>query len=328
MTITICLDEKDWIWLARGFYYENISSGWKEASRKVVEAAEQGKAIFPISIRHFDETLRNRNQERRVRLARFIMKVSRGNTISPGPEIIDFEIQDACLRALGLTGYKMKNFAISAGIPHMIGTGQPYLDFKRPVSEEIRQAADSYLRDVLQSPDSLLTLLESVEGNTELDAYLKTRRKLDLSAAKKLEELRKSKWVVVKDRKVRYELELLLYLRNPIALKVGQFMVALGVEDPRAATPFLRSREKILTFFKSIPTAYCLFLLTFERDMLEDRPIEPNDLSDIMGLSVAIPYADIVVTEKMWQTMAIQRKLDKLYNTTILNSGLELIPFL
>lgn len=62
--------------------------------------------------------------------------------------------------------------------------------------------------------------------------------------------------------------------------------------------------------------------------MQKTRKIQPNDLNDIMSLSVAIPYSDVVVTEGMWQTAIIQTKLDKLRPTLVLRSEKELASIL
>ena len=43
---------------------------------------------------------------------------------------------------------------------------------------------------------------------------------------------------------------------------------------------------------------------------------------------MAIPYCDIVVTEKMWTDIAKKERLDKIYNTSILNSLKDLSKIL
>ena len=48
-------------------------------------------------------------------------------------------------------------------------------------------------------------------------------------------------------------------------------------------------------------------------------------LLNVAYLSKAIPYCDIVVTEKKWVSLAKQAKLDKLYDT-ILSSKVDDLP--
>jgi hypothetical protein len=59
-----------------------------------------------------------------------------------------------------------------------------------------------------------------------------------------------------------------------------------------------------------------------------DRPLEVNDLADVWGLSLAIPYSDIVVTEKMMAAFAKQSKLDSICKTKILTSVYDLLPLI
>ena len=48
-----------------------------------------------------------------------------------------------------------------------------------------------------------------------------------------------------------------------------------------------------------------------------DRPIDEHDERDIMFLSTAIPYFDIVITEKTWKHAAKSLKLDIKYKTKV-----------
>ena len=56
--------------------------------------------------------------------------------------------------------------------------------------------------------------------------------------------------------------------------------------------------------------------------------MDPNDLNDIMSLSVALPYCDVVLTETMWRAAIIYAKLDKLRPTRVLTTAGELAPVL
>ncbi len=107
-----------------------------------------------------------------------------------------------------------------------------------------------------------------------------------------------------------------------------RFLDRLGLDPKPFFERFLTRRQEIFRFFKSIPTAYCVVELSFGRDMLKSRMVQANDLNDIMSLSIALPYSDIVVTEKMWHTMIVQDKLDKLRPTRVLTSVMQLAPIL
>lgn len=88
------------------------------------------------------------------------------------------------------------------------------------------------------------------------------------------------------------------------------------------------NQKEILELLDNIPTALCLFTLIFERDQQLQRPIQANDFNDIWFLSLAIPYSDIVVTEKMWTSISKRTKLDVKCNTIILSSIKELEEYI
>jgi len=52
---------------------------------------------------------------------------------------------------------------------------------------------------------------------------------------------------------------------------------------------------------------------------------EGNDLNDVMALSVAVPYCDVVVTERQWAHFVGVAKLDRRFNTTVI-SDLRRLP--
>ena len=81
----------------------------------------------------------------------------------------------------------------------------------------------------------------------------------------------------------------------------------------------LLARTGIETFRSSMPAHHTRFTLAWARDRKASRPLKTNDLLDIAHLAVAIPYADVVVTDKMAAHLATSEKLDKMYGCTVLD---------
>jgi hypothetical protein len=86
----IHLDTKDWIGLARGYYGRALEL--QKTAKMVLDISESGQAIFPLSLVHFIETVKNQNPGGRKRLAEYVIRVSQGWAILPAPIIIDLEI--------------------------------------------------------------------------------------------------------------------------------------------------------------------------------------------------------------------------------------------
>ena len=86
--------------------------------------------------------------------------------------------------------------------------------------------------------------------------------------------------------------------------------------------------EDIERFLDNVPTARCWFTLLYQRDQQLQRPIQENDLNDIWFLTLAIPYSDIVITERMWASISRDAKLDTKYDTSIFSSIRDLDQYL
>ena len=78
-------------------------------------------------------------------------------------------------------------------------------------------------------------------------------------------------------------------------------------------------REKVELFNKHLNSMNVLFILVLERDFSSEKQIISNDAYDMAHLSGAIPYCDVVVTEKMFAYISKKKKLDKTYDCKILD---------
>src|SRR3990172_4052179 len=85
---------------------------------------------------------------------------------------------------------------------------------------------------------------------------------------------------------------------------------------------------KLLDFFSRVPCLDIEIELVTERNENLSKAISPHDFVDVPFLNVAIPFCDVVVADKYWADIARRKKLDKKYDTVILNSLLELDQFL
>lgn len=62
-------------------------------------------------------------------------------------------------------------------------------------------------------------------------------------------------------------------------------------------------------------------VLRLERQI---RPLEENDLRDMQSFCATLPYADVVIGENQFISLAQQAKLDKKYGTRITSNLLDL----
>lgn len=317
----IYLDTNGWIGLARGYY--GRTSELQRIAQKVVEASRSCQVIFPLSITNFTETVRNLNQDRRKRLAEYMVLVSQGWAILPAPIIVAPEITNACLRYLGLPPkYDLGRFVIKKGISQLVGARGTlvYKNSNKPMPQQLER--DIMLK--VESPETLLLLME--HGVTR--SFVKKDLQRLAVTARELEQIRSEESRRIRNNDTRRRAASAKYLVTEVNPEVIRFLLSIGVSPKAFADKALTDQKAVIRFFQFMPTSYCEVQLTLYRDMMGQRRIQPNDLHDIMSLSIAIPYSHVVVTERMWQTAIRQTKLDKLYHTTVLKSATELGPVL
>ncbi len=301
----IFLDTNKWIELARG-HYDKVPE-LKIVSQTVTATSKSGNAILPISVAQLEETIKNSNPARRKRLAEFMLLVSKGWTILPAPRIMSFEIEDACRRFLGLPRLDLQALAIKKGVSQLLGA-KGRLVYKKPEAR-LPKDIEKQILDAVESPS---TLLRSMTDWAD-ERVSRESEQYSIEYARKIEALRKKQSRLMKPEQ-RHNAEFAKLLRDMIP-EIILFFYGVG-RDPR---PFLEDiltdENSIIHFLHTVPTSFCNVELSFYRDEQMQRKVQPNDLNDIMMLSIAIPYTDAVVTERMWYRAITQNKLDRLRPT-------------
>lgn len=309
----VILDTKDWIELSRGHYA--LAPEFEEIAQIVVEKARSGQVIFPLSVVQFMEIIKNVNQARRQRLAKYVMQVSQGWTVMPALTIFDREIKNFCLQWQGKLGYDLQSFAIRKGLSHMMGAKGTLLDKdpNRPMPEEEK-------RRILEQLDGQWGLLKLMEiGFPESQIReIEDESKATVDTVEKFRQ----RLQAIKDKDLRRRTiiaDYLVYAMSPRLMQVlSDFPLPITL-----MIDISTNRQRIEEFFRAIPTMYCHAQLTLYQNTLL-RTIQPNDDNDIMSLSIAMPYSDVVVTEKIWHDGIRQTKLGELFETKVLRSVKEL----
>ena len=277
-------------------------------------ASDKGTAIFPLSIAHVEETLRNLNPKRRKRLASLMINVSKGYSILPSNSIMESEVRQAALKKLGLPTVDVKKIAIGRGISHMLGAKGELIRKEGAVGPDLPEETKKKILDYVDSPQALLRFLTS----QSLAEKTRDMRQIQAAQVEKMEEIRRQHAKIV-DNDLRFRVSIVEFL---IGI-VGPWLTKLAVELNLPMNAIISkdwTQQEFTQFFQTMPTAYCLFTLTYRRDQYLQRAIDKNDINDIWALTMAIPYCDIVVTESMWASIAQQSKLDRIYETLILSS--------
>lgn len=311
----VYLDQKCWINLAR-LYHHKQTEKEKDLIGKIIGSSEKHKVIFPLSISHLVETMKISSVRRKNELVPLMIRLSRGYSFQPYFSInIRAEIHNIILRKLGLPQINIRDLILKQGISNLIGGGKPTLVFRK--DSELPEDIQKELLDLLESPKALEEVLKSklpktlLENDELIRIFEKNRQKLS----------------EIKDNDLRRRFFLEWNMRAILVPELAKTLYESGLPKDFILKE-KSTRKDIEGLLDSIPTALCLLTLIYQRDQQLQRPIETNDLHDIWFLTLALPYSDIVATEKMWASIARQKKLDRKCNTKILSSIEELGKYL
>jgi len=161
------------------------------------------------------------------------------------------------------------------------------------------------------SKDDIVSLFLSGEKDFDFSKY---NEKIS-SYASTIEKARRNKIGKAYSRKaLRYH-----YARNVI-IDIQNELLILSQKYEKSVDELV----KIMGLFENIPVLDVQLNLVVERDRNLDKPVEKNDMVDVSFMSVAIPYADVVIAEKHWVNIANRTHLDRKYNISVSQDLTEL----
>ena len=313
----VYLDQKCWISLAKIYYGAPINRD-RELLDKIIESSDKGTAIFPISLIHCSETCSISKPRWRKQLASLMAKISKCYTLLPHwMPIMELEIKNIILEKLNLPLFNIRDYYVGRGITRLIGEKPEIISNNKDFSQQLLEELNREILDALTKPETLELLL--------LQKYNEPHKQEQLKAVEEFEIIRK-KLKIIKDNDLRRRAFLVQNFKATIFPKIVRILYEWHL--PKEFLDNFFKNFDIEEFLDRLPTALCEFTLLFQRDQQLQRPIKVNDINDIWYLTLAIPYSDIVVTERMWASILRQAKLDKKCNTIILSSIEELSDYL
>ena len=291
-------------------------SGYEDELDAVIELSESGKAVFPLSRFHAIETASYTGGSQSVDdMFDLMLAVSRRYCIAPFDIVRKEEISREAHRLAGLE-FSMDGRIIGQGIIRMHGGDR----YEITVDSEDGSELEERLYEFSESEELAKEILED-EGFRELLAD----RSIEQEIAEDLEEIRKENEDKFKSNSHQREVTTLHYFQESVRPAVkSKFTELLLTRIDDVSPPFdhgiseerLESKEYALEYAKRFPAMYTYTKLTVSRD-LQKRKIEKNDLNDILALSIAIPYCDLVLTENFWAAIASQCSLEEDYDTVV-----------
>lgn len=318
---TIYFDQRIWIDLLKAHKgIEPYKQKYGDVCRKVMIASDANNHKFPFSMWTLIETHKRTKLESRKELFQFIFRVSKFNTILPWVEILSPEIRNAILISVKKQPVNLEGVVFGEGIGHCFSSKEVLLpkEGAKPISEEKKKEIFSALRD----PDRVA---DALSGEV-LWEYIRAEDERDKEMTEKLEGLRKK--YSHPDKRKQKDIADARFLFEVIENRFIREVLNQQLDAKEYIKQVFSSRENADNFLKQIPTAYVYHILEYARDSNKSRSIEKNDFADLGALAIAIPYCDVVVTEREWANILNKRGIGKLCNTRIIHDINELMQVL
>jgi hypothetical protein len=317
------LDQNKWVQLLVKDHATYPGSGsLYDSLRKLKEA---GDVIFPLSATHYLETWHRSNWESRWALSAVMHDLSDFVAVAPVQRLQKAEVACAVLRKLaprkmrpipsaGLIGYgvdhafasKYGRFRYVESIEMDDAPEGPPVDPGDNRIDRIRELANEW--EYQWYSLAFLPIPGDEFGLDRIGQHRRGRRFAEDEAARTAQ-------LHAAGSKEMLSRALIAEDFNDLLDDINEICEIANI-DPHG---LLKRREDIYSFVLDVPTRHVYHTLRSSRYMNPQQAWHQHDLADFLALAVAIPYCDVVVTERHWRHVAIQAGLDKRYNTQILH---------
>lgn len=317
MVKRIFLDSRFWIELARVHYKKDDDVKKIQAYKKIKEVSDSGECIFPFSMFHLEDLIKNSNKERRNRLVDFIVDISKRHVLRPWNLFSKYEIENVAMHRFGSKSlYNIDKDIIGQGMINLTGNT---LQVKHP-NKEIQKILDDK-KEAIEKEANGAEFMKTFLKGEEFHKHVKEGHDDYVKFASQMETNRKQ--TKGKGKEELYASSALLYFDQVIFPHLEKFLQEVKI-SPKNLN--LNSKDDIETFLEDMPSLNIVMKLTFARDSESyEREVQPNDLLDISHIAGSLPYFDIVLMEKMFTSLTKKMKLDKKYSCSVFSSLEELI---
>lgn len=335
--IYIYLDHNHWISLAQANTGHPSGTEYVQLLEDLKLLKHKGAVEFPLSSVHYMELSETVNYKRRTDVARVMGDLSHYKTIAPHHVLQKAEIEQALKKQFGRPAQPT--------VPKPFGFGAVF-----SLSGENRVLQLQGSKDVM---DNFAKAIGGEEKVKELEVKAIAFSEFELlrgPSDKQKVDLRKKygyrpedAWAVC-EKRAKQEQELADQLKkNPARRKEVRSIVAarhlywemsealfkiMGEANINTKEFESLGKERTVDLVFDVPTANVIVALLEGHFKAGSRPWTSNDIYDADALCVAVPYCDIVVTEKDACARLKRAGADAHHNTVILNDLRSLLAAL
>jgi hypothetical protein len=335
----VYLDLNHWISLAKATVGHAHGDAFKECLEKCQSAVNSGRAMFVLAGAHYSEILKVGFPRQRRDLADVMESLTRFRALVSRVTIMKLELAAALDFALGLTPRDPEVALIGYGVCHAFGQSNGGFRIRdRATGEDVTphfrqkygpEKFDAYManallefeRSNLRGPqdETELQKLQNL-GYAPQQALQVARNRANEERTQTLRLDGEGPWRRERLPDVVSARELLIEFQNmaPTAFQER----GVGLED------VLTSPAAGVAFMRSMPSTDVSIALKTAWHRNRDKPWSANDIYDIDAMALAVPYCDVVVTEKACHHALVSTGMDTRMKTVLLRDLQSLVSTL
>lgn len=328
----VYLDLNHWIYLAQASVGHSKGSSFARALEACRVARSAGTAVFVLSGTHYIEMLKIKNPAQRRAIADVMEELTDFAALVSRVVVMEFELTAMLDRFAKEPSSLPMIPLIGRGVGHAFGrqTGFKIMGPSGDETDRVRERVGAmafddrvdqanllFERSVLRGPtDNEVENLRGLGWNPEAVKQVVERR----AAEERDQTLRldgEGPWRHSRLRDVVSVRELLIEFQDilPRGLEERGLVQSDVISDPQSARAFVRA----------MPSTDVSIELKTAWHRNRDKPWTANDIHDIDAMSLAVPYCDVVVTEKACHHALEAACLGKRMHTALLRN-LEDLP--
>lgn len=316
--LRIYLDTNQWITLLKVKQGKEVNKELEKLLGTIMELTQSDKIRVLFSMFTLIEIQKRNNKIKREDIIDFVLDVSKLYGLRPYSTFVNREIDNAIEYVLhGRYVHNIHSDILGRGLD-ILESGADNLTISHPLSEiaqakviqrtwQILSHHPVYVKRVLKNSGMVVIARKLQKEYAEVTNTLEQQRRKNSNL---------SKAMFYRKTRVNH----LLGLDVP----VSRILLSKRINVAQVFS----SKERCELFLKHLNSLNVKNLLLYERDIAIEKPITYNDFLDVEHLAGAIPYCDIVVSDKAAVDLCRRKNLDEVYNCHLLHNLNELLEWL
>jgi hypothetical protein len=319
----VYLDHLHWIGLAQARLGQEAGAKFKDVYDVLLEGTKAGTIRVVLSAMSYTELHASvRSPSRRTDLADVMSELSRYWAIRPTSQLLEAQFLQSLHDHLGRPTFPPQQVVFGRGLYWVYEGKEKRLGIRLPEGMQIH-----YIDEVADEFQAFLEycMLRGNNFATEDGGLGYDISPLVHTQEERVAKDRELQQMLASDPKLRARLDDIIVARelyHEIGPELPRLLAAAGIS---MESFFHRGREWITKFMMDLPIIAVNAAIRDQTMRAANRYLVINDLRDLGHLSVAVPYCDIVVTDRDAASAIRRAGLDKRLNTEVL-SDLTMLP--